>query len=97
MGGIYGLVIAIALFFMAGAQIYELNKNAIRRQHLPNTERKPRKIDWRKKLLPVFGYTEWTWLLPLKPDNQKFDPHYLDEQEIDLEDYETLTVVRSNI
>eukprot|EP00826_Nyctotherus_ovalis_P037379 TRINITY_DN3403_c0_g1_i2.p1 TRINITY_DN3403_c0_g1~~TRINITY_DN3403_c0_g1_i2.p1 ORF type:complete len:310 (-),score=16.48 TRINITY_DN3403_c0_g1_i2:90-1019(-) len=87
LGCFYGLVISLALFFMTGAQFHDLDRDVMGSGYLSDEEKKLKRASWRKKLESIFGCTHWTWLLPTRPDNQKFDPHYVDGQsEVYLDD-----------
>ena len=45
-----------------------------------------------KRWEAVFGKTKWSWIFPIAPDNNDFDPHFTgQDEEVGLPNYEELT------
>jgi len=94
VGGVFGGLMGVILCIMTGVQLYTVATTPTPSQIL----QKHRKREQYKHILQnedrfaiVFGDNRWTWLLPIKPNNNAYDPHFANQiEEVMLPDYEEL-------
>jgi len=94
IGVTFGISIGITLLSMFGVQLYRISTDISAEQMLF----KQKRLGYSKPVLheynnweAVFGKNKWTWLIPTRPHNEQYDPHFVGSEEIMLPDYEELT------
>ena len=74
LGALYGCIVGIAMLAMFFTQFKDAMKNRFSDYRFPGDDKKMKhKMRWRN-LQIIFGRPKWSWLLPVKPDNGKYDP-----------------------